>query len=79
MGSSNALTIKLPPNLFRAASELAADRGISLAILAREAIEEKTKKRPQEDLTAAYEILAEDSETDVDVFFEAQAEAVKKG
>jgi len=79
MGSSHALTIKLPPNLFRAATELAANRGISLAILAREAIEEKTMKRAEEDLSAAYETMAEDSETDVDAFFEAQAEAVRKG
>ena len=79
MNSSHVLTIDLPVTLFRAASRMAAERGISLVRLAREAIEEKTNGRDEMDLSKAYESLAEDpAEADVEVFFPAQAEAVRE-
>ena len=80
MKTSHALTIELPSSVYQAFTELATDRGISIVALAREAIEEKARRRREtDDLAEAYEILSEDPEAaDVEPFFRAQAEAVRE-
>lgn len=64
MNATHALTLELPVSLYERLQELASVRGVSPARFAREAIEAKVQ--PLEDLTAAYDALAEDYERDAE-------------
>ncbi len=77
METTHILKISLPETVYRAASEVASEQGVSLEQLAREVIAAQAQRPAEMDLSEAYEILAEDAEaTDVEIFMEAQAEAL---
>ncbi len=80
MEATHRLTINLPTTIYDAAHEIASEQGVSLEQLACDAIAARAQKPPDLDLAEAYEILAEDSEaTDVEIFMEAQTEALLNG
>jgi hypothetical protein len=77
MPTTHVLKVSLPESVYQAAAHLAAELGVSLQQLACEAIASRAAKPAGLGLTEAYELLAEDAEeTNVEIFLEAQAEAL---
>jgi len=73
----HALTVRLPEVIYRAARNMADQRGISLNRLVQEAIAEKAEKSVEERLHQAYDLLAADTAgEDVESLFAIQAEAL---
>jgi len=80
MATARTLKISLSETVYRAARDLAAELGVSLEQLAREAIASRAAKPTERNLTEAYELLADDAaEADTEVFLEAQTEALLNG
>ena len=57
-----ALTIRLSDQVYRAAKNIASERGISINRLVQEAIAEKAEKELETRLKQAYDLLAADQE-----------------
>jgi predicted DNA-binding ribbon-helix-helix protein len=77
MDMDHALTVRLPDLVYRAARNMADQRGISINRLVQEAIAEKAEKSVEERLSRAYDMLAGDSaEADIENSFVIQAEAL---
>ena len=77
MPTTHVLKVSLPETVYQAAAHLAAEQGVSLEQLAREAIASTAARPPEVDLAEAYELLAGDAEeADVEIFLEAQSEAL---
>jgi hypothetical protein len=73
----HALTVRLPEHVYRAARNMADNRGISINRLIQEALAEKAEVSVGERLRRAYDLLAEDpSGADVESAFAIQAEAL---
>jgi predicted DNA-binding ribbon-helix-helix protein len=73
----HALTVRLPEHVYRAARNMAANRGISINRLIQEAIAEKAEVSVGERLRRAYDLLAEDpSGAGIESAFAIQAEAL---
>ena len=73
MPTTHVLKVSLPETVYKAAAHLAAQQGVSLEQLAREAIASTAARPAEMDLTEAYELLADDvEETNVEIFLEAQ-------
>ncbi|MHC4670945.1 MAG: hypothetical protein ACYTBZ_00550 [Planctomycetota bacterium] len=69
--------MRLSEKVYKAAKNIASRRGISINRLVQEAIAEKADKALETRLKKAYDLLAEDQEeSDAEVFFAAQAEAL---
>ncbi len=80
METTHELKVSLPQTVYEAASQIAAEQGVSLEQLAREAIASKAARPAERGLTEAYELLADDAEeTNVEIFLEAQTEALLNG
>jgi predicted DNA-binding ribbon-helix-helix protein len=72
----HALAVRLPEYVYRAARNMADNRGISINRLIQEAIAEKAEVSVGERLRRAYDLLAEDpSEAGIESVFAIQAEA----
>jgi len=77
MEAHHALTIELPESLYATLARAAASRGKNLVTFAREAIMERAQGLAEAELTAAYDLLADDAEEcDVEPLFSAQSEIV---
>ena len=77
MTTTHVLKVSLPETVYEAASHLAAAQGVSLEQLAREAIASRASMLVEMDLSEAYDLLADDAEeTNVEIFLEAQTEAL---
>ena len=60
MSTTHVLKVSLPETVYEAAVHLAAEQGVSLEQLAREAIASRAARPAEMDLTEAYELLAND-------------------
>ncbi len=74
---NHALTIRLPETIYQAAKKLAQKKGISLNRLVQDAIVQQAERSTEQRLKAAYDLLAEDSETyEVEQLLAVQAETL---
>lgn len=73
------ITLRVPASLYEQVSHLARKRRISINRLAQEGLEALAREALAEEMRAAYEALAADTEeTDVEGFLEAQREVVTR-
>lgn len=73
----HAVTVKLQDTIYSSARQLAEREGLSLEQLIEAAITERTSRPSDTTLQQAYEILAEDAETEeVEELMAAQAETL---
>ena len=72
-----ALTLRLPPDIYEEAKEIARGRGKSFSGYVRELLEERLKEEKKKRLFDAFSLVAADAEeVDVEFAFEAQKEVV---
>jgi hypothetical protein len=77
--TTKTLTVRLPVELYRASSEIAHRRQISLNALVQEALSAIHRAEEEDRLYAEFGLLAEDSEeTSVAFALEAQDEVVRR-
>jgi hypothetical protein len=72
--SAKSLTVRLPPDLYATATQLAKRRGKSLNALILGSLAAAVKQAEDRELYEAFERLGEDPASDVSYAFEAQAE-----
>ena len=72
-----ALTLRLPPEIYEGAKEMAKEKGKSFSCYMRELLEEKLKEERRKRLFDSFSLVAEDAEeVDVEYAFEAQRRVV---
>ncbi len=76
--SARQVTLRLPEPLYQSVKRVAKERRTSINRLAQEQLEHLAKQETQDRLTAAYEALAGDEETNVTAFFTAQSEVARR-
>ncbi len=76
MENAHALTVRLPAPIYKAAKRLAKMEGISINALVQGAITEKARRSASKRLSAAYAILGDAADSDVESVFAAQVEAL---
>lgn len=79
MKQAVALTLRLNPEIYDKAKQLAKYEGKSFTCLVQSLLEEKLKKEGKKKLFDAFSLIAEDrKEVDVDFAFESQKEVISK-
>jgi len=79
-GLIRQLTLRLPDPLYRKVRRLAVRQKVSMNRLTQESLEALARQAEEGELAAAYEELGRDpTETDVEQFWAAQAEAIGRG
>lgn len=73
------VTLRLPEGVLRQARQTANRRHLSLNALLRDALERMAEEERQEALSAAYDSLGADPESNVESFVHAQREALRRG
>lgn len=73
------VTVRLPERLLRRAKATASRRRVSLNALLRQALERMADEEREAVLSAAYDALGEDADSDASGFLKAQAEVVRRG
>jgi len=74
-----ALTLRLPPEIYKGAKEMAKERGKSFSGYICELLEERLREERGRRLFDAFSMVAEDTEeVDVEYAFEAQRQVVLK-
>ena len=72
-----ALTLRLPPEIYEGAKEVAKNEGKSFSCYIQELLEERLKEERRKRLFDAFSLVAEDEEeVDVEYAFEAQKRVV---
>ncbi len=75
--SSRQITLRVPASLYEQIQEIARLRRTSVNKLAQEELERLTHSELGARLDAAYALLADDDDTDVEPFFAAQREILE--
>ena len=76
--SARQVTLRLPEPLYQSVKRVARARHTSINQLAQEQLEHLAKQEREAQLAAAYEELADDEETNVELFLAAQSEIVRR-
>ncbi len=76
--SAHALTVRLDPELYNAATSLARKRGQSLNALLQESLASAVKSAEDRELYEAFERYGGHPDADVSYAFSAQAEVVQR-
>jgi hypothetical protein len=76
MENTHAMTLRLSSPVYKAAKRLAKAEGISLNALVQVAIEDKARRLASKRLSAAYGILGEGADSDVESLLAAQIETL---
>jgi len=77
--SVHAITVRLPGRLLAFAKRSARHRSVSLNAFVRLALERMAAEERDARLRASYDALGSDDETNVERFFKAQRQAVRRG
>jgi hypothetical protein len=73
------LTVRLSPRLYARTQRAAKTRQLSVSDLVRQLLEDLDKREQEKELERAYNLLGDDAGSDVEPFFEAQVEVVRRG
>ncbi len=77
--ATRQLTVRVPRALYARARDLARARHTSVNALVRQLLEQLDRVERNRELERAYDLLGCDSGSEVEPFFEAQAEVARRG